>query len=158
MSSDFIFSIALFCLGFLLLAVELFLIPGLGIVGPIGLVVLAGGVVYAWTTLGSVWGLAGLGLSLLISVLGLWLFPKSKTAKRLILDNPQKGNTAANTDFGYLIGKQGRALTPLHPSGSGEFDDERFDIITDGVYLEAGQEIRVISAQGARIVVEAVED
>ena len=55
-----------------------------------------------------------------------------------------------------LVGREGVALTTLRPSGAALIDDERVDVTADGEFIEKGTRIRVIEAEGPRIVVEVL--
>lgn len=157
MSAEWLFVVAILATGFVLLAIEIFLIPGIGIAGPLGGLALIAGVALAWAKFGTLWGMASLVASVGIAGIGLWLFPRSKAGKRLVLNTGLAGVSAADRELGNLLGKQGMTLTPLRPSGVAEFNDQRIDVVTDGSYLEPNHFVRVVRVEGNRIVVEPVE-
>lgn len=157
MSAEWLFVVAILATGFVLLAIEIFLIPGIGIAGPLGGLALIAGVALAWTKFGTLWGMASMATSVGITGIGLWLFPRSKAGKRLVLNTGLAGVSAADRELGNLLGKQGMTLTPLRPSGVAEFHDQRIDVVTDGSYLEPHHLVRVVRVEGNRIVVEPVE-
>jgi len=86
---------------------------------------------------------------------------------RLVLSNPtpepnvglQPHNHVSGDEViagGRLtLGANGRAITPLRPSGRAEFGDLVIDVISEGQWLESGQPIRIIEIHGNRIVVES---
>lgn len=157
MSAEWLFVVAILATGFILLAIEIFLIPGIGIAGPLGAVALVAGVSLAWAKFGTLWGMASLVASVAITAVGLWFFPRSKAGKRLVLNTGLAGVSAADRELGKLIGEHGVTLTPLRPSGVAEFNDQRIDVVTDGSYLEPNQRVRVVRVEGNRIVVEPAE-
>ena len=53
------------------------------------------------------------------------------------------------------VGATGQTATELHPSGRAEIYGQIIDVISQGEWIDAGQQVRVIEAQGNRIVVEA---
>jgi membrane-bound serine protease (ClpP class) len=55
-----------------------------------------------------------------------------------------------------LIGKEGKALTILHPTGKIEVNDNTLDVVTEGEYIEKGQIVEIIEISGNRIVVKAL--
>ena len=57
-----------------------------------------------------------------------------------------------------LLGKVGTALSLLRPSGVGEFDNQRLDIVSEGAFVPAGTAIRIVRVQGRQIMVEAILD
>ena len=57
-----------------------------------------------------------------------------------------------------LVGRIGRTVTDLRPSGTAAFDDERIDVVTEGPFIEAGAPVIVLRAEGYRHVVREVTD
>jgi membrane-bound serine protease (ClpP class) len=55
------------------------------------------------------------------------------------------------------LGAEGLTLTPLRPAGSARIGDEPIDVISDGRLIEPGTRIRIVSIEGARIVVQPLE-
>jgi membrane-bound ClpP family serine protease len=60
-------------------------------------------------------------------------------------------------DFSHLVGQKGTATTNLMPSGKAEFDGELIDVIADGMPIDRGRTLVVIKASGSRVLVRAVE-
>jgi membrane-bound serine protease (ClpP class) len=63
----------------------------------------------------------------------------------------------ALADFSHLIGQQGTATTNLMPAGKAEFDGQLIDVIADGLPIERGQAIVVTKTRGNRVLVRAVD-
>ncbi|MCB9666692.1 MAG: NfeD family protein [Myxococcales bacterium] len=154
MSSEWLLMVGILATGFLLLAVEVFLIPGFGIAGPMGALTIIGGIAFAWAKLGALWGMASLGASMVLSGVALWLFPRSPAGKRLVLRTGLSGARAVDDGLDALLGAHGVTITPLRPSGVVEFGQQRIDVVTDGSYLEPHSPVRVVRIEGNRIVVE----
>jgi len=65
------------------------------------------------------------------------------------------------TDLGYvtvddrqeLIGKEGIAVTPLRPAGTALFDQERVDVVTEGDYIQKGEEVVIVYVESMKVVV-----
>jgi membrane-bound ClpP family serine protease len=148
--------VGLMVLGIALLAVEILLIPGIGVVGLLGgaAVVAAGWVAYA--QVGAGYGAASLVGGLVAAGVLLWLAPKTKLGKSMVLRTATQG-TAANPALALLKGREGVVLSPLRPSGSIEIDGRPVDVVSDGRFVEAGTVVRVIRVEGARVVVEPVD-
>ena len=53
-------------------------------------------------------------------------------------------------------GKKGIALTTLRPSGTAEINGKRVDVVTESSYVEQGKKIKVIAAEGMRVVVKEI--
>ena len=70
----------------------------------------------------------------------------------------------ASTDAGYrsaedmqvFLGREGTATTALRPTGLGEFDGVRLNVVSEGDFIENGTKIRVTQIEGSRIVVKKV--
>lgn len=152
-------------IGLALMAAEIFVLPGFGIAGVLGigsllggltLTLLGGGATYeailwaASRVLGS--SLAAIGLG----AVALRFLPRSPWGRRLILE------TAVATREGFVsppeadrtwLGKRGIAASTLRPAGLARMEGSRVDVVTDGEYVESGEPIEVIRVDGNRIVV-----
>jgi len=51
------------------------------------------------------------------------------------------------------LGKEGRAITDLHPAGAAIIEGKRVDVVSGGEYIEKESELLVVSVSGNRIVV-----
>jgi membrane-bound serine protease (ClpP class) len=152
-------------LGLVLLAVEIFVIPGFGVVGALGILALLGGLTLSLVGAGATTEVLlaavsrivmALVVALLAGLLLLRFFPRLPFARKLVLEadlgsGPAHGS-APETDQRWL-GKRGRASSVLRPAGIAEFDHERVDVVADGVMIDAEEAIEVIRVDGNRIVV-----
>lgn len=146
--------IAVLIFGLLLMALEVLVIPGFGVAGILGLVAMAAGVGSAFAYLGPLWGSVATVGSLVGAGLLIFVAPRTKAGRRMILEQSQ-GDAIAPTEGGVSIGDLARAVTPLRPSGAARFGDVDRDVVTSGEYIEQGTLVRVIEIEGVRVVVEA---
>jgi membrane-bound serine protease (ClpP class) len=152
-------TVILFAVGVILIVLELF-VPG-GILGIIGL----GAVVTSFFLATD--DIAGMGLSLLIAMLVtiiamVLLFTvfgkKIRLFDRIVLRD------STNTEQGYvsnvsrieLVGQEGVTLTPLRPAGTAVIKEERIDVVTEGNFIGANKKVRIVKAEGSRIVVREI--
>lgn len=167
--------LALFAIGLMLLLIELFVIPGFGIVGLLGLVFMLGGLLMAMVQHypgTPVWpepaqlqipvikmGLAFFG-SLAGAVIIGRIFPHTPLFGKLVLTSAtdRKDGFQAASAESSAIGTVGRTLTPCNPGGSARFDGKRCDVISQGQFIPSGAAVRIIKPQGGRYVVEPAED
>ena len=56
----------------------------------------------------------------------------------------------------YLIGKKGEASTDLRPSGKGEFDGVKLDILSEGDYIKKGATLEITEIKNNKIFVREV--
>jgi membrane-bound serine protease (ClpP class) len=90
----------------------------------------------------------------LILVLARFL-PKSAIFQRIVLaETSAPGGT---DDSEAHIGMTGTALTPLHPSGAGEFGGARLSVVARGEFIDAGSPIVIAETHGNRIVVDRTD-
>ena len=146
--------ILLLVLGVVLLAAEILVIPGFGLIGLLGIASTLGAGALAFTQLGTLWGVAALGGGLAVSGLMAWFLPRTTAGRQMVLSEDQRGMRAADRTLALLAGLEGEAVTPLRPSGSARLDGRVVDVITDGIYVEAGARVRVAKVEGSRVVVE----
>lgn len=57
-----------------------------------------------------------------------------------------------------LLGKEGVALTPLRPAGTGQIDGRRVNVAADGEYIEKDSPITVVEVEGNRVVVRKSDE
>ena len=145
--------ILIFVAGLLAMFLELF-IPGI-VMGLIGLIAVVGSVVYAfandYTVTGSI--LAVLGVLWVPIFFVVW---KGVMGRFFALKTVQKGFRASTTISEELLGKEGEAVTALHPSGVARLEGKRCDVITRGEMLRKGARVRVIEVSGNRVVVKEI--
>jgi membrane-bound serine protease (ClpP class) len=157
--------VVLLGLGVIAVGVEVFLLPGFGVAGVLGALLIGASIVLAmlgnFPTGGDIFqALAVLGASIVItlSVAFAWLrhLPNSRRFAGLIHHN------SAQSAEGYvsalprsdLVGQIGIASTDLRPAGLATVAGERIDVVTEGEYISTGARVEVIRAEGYRHVVK----
>jgi membrane-bound serine protease (ClpP class) len=167
-------AIMLFLLGLALLGIEIFLIPGFGVTGVCGILLVLTGLVLAgldkapestadWADLiGKMlrYGLTMAGAGVLAFVLSRYL-PKIPYANRLMLvppeDRPEGDEMLPGVEVAVsLLGQVGTATSMLRPAGTAKFGDRFIDVVTEGDFIPPGTPIQVVEVEGTRIVVKRV--
>lgn len=165
--------VVLFFLGLLLILVELFILPGFGIPGILGVLMLLvslvasriGNVGFSFPGGGEIaQAIVTLAVTLVLLValmfsLGRYL-PRMQTVNRLVLA-PELGSATGYTSAAEneaLLGRRGVAVTPLRPAGTAEIAGERVDVVAQGTYIPAGQAVEVVRVRGARVEVRPVRE
>ena len=163
----------LFLIGFLLLGVEVFVLPGFGVAGISGLVVIAAGLVlsfqgfvipdpsFPWEgrlllrNLGLVLG-SFMGSLLISLVLVRFVLPRMS----ILVKGPYLSATLeeshADSDeiLGVRPGEVGVALTTFRPSGKIKIGNQKIDAIAQGEFIPPGTPIRVTSVEQNRVIVK----
>jgi len=145
--------IGLMVAGLGLLAVEVLVIPGFGVIGVLGGASMIGSVWVAYEQVSPAYSMVAVVAGLGASGLLFWLFPKTAVGKAMVLQAAVTGK-AGRADNVLLEGREGVVLTDLRPSGSVEIDERSVDVVTDGQYVAKGTKVRVVLVEGARVVVE----
>jgi membrane-bound serine protease (ClpP class) len=164
--------ILLVVVGVVLILLELFVIPGVGIAGIAGAICLLVGLVFSFVG-GNVGSAAG-STDLLIAffaVLGSFAvafaagavlmrrLPSSPYFKRFVNDATSGSDVApAPIVLGPPLpseGAVGTAITDLRPSGRAAIGDGVFDVRTGGAWIERGAQLRVVGRDGLGLIVEA---
>tara|TARA_B100002051_G_scaffold255232_1_gene270679 strand:- start:407 stop:1744 length:1338 start_codon:yes stop_codon:yes gene_type:complete len=165
--------IILFFVGVILIVIEVFIIPGFGVFGVLGLFTSIGSLIlimlnndlFDFTFVLSK-DLVSSSLSVLISVLSFLLLiifggvkiTDTKAFKRIALEETQ------DTSKGFisqkysndLVGKKGKSFSVLRPSGKIILSDKVYDASTSGEFIEKNKNIIVINNEGSSLKVKEV--
>lgn len=141
--------------GVALLVLEVF-VPGFGLCGISGLILLTVGIVITWNTYGSVAGLAVTLIALALAGISISVSIKSaatgKLSKSALILN-QVTQPVEHEDTEELVGKEGITATVLNPVGIAEFDGVRLNVVSEGNYMAKGAKVRIAQIDGAKIIV-----
>lgn len=168
----------LFVAGVACLLLEIFVIPGFGIFGLGGGLLIIASLVLASQTfiiprneyqvqqsIQSLMVLTGATLGVVVMAWGArrWL-PRAPVLSRMFLEPPE-GEEAetirqreALADYQGLVGARGVTATQLTPSGKARFGNRLVDVIADGELIERGRPVVVTEVQGYRVLVRAAEE
>lgn len=160
--------ILLLGLGALALAVEIFVLPGFGAAGVLGLVSLTAAVMLAMvgtspTTadLTQAFLVLFASLAITVAVAYAWIrhLPNSGRFSGLFLRGgaAQSDGYIAALPRADLVGLEGIAVTDLRPAGTAQVAGERVDVVTEGEYVPQGGAVRVVRSEGYRHVVRGLD-
>lgn len=169
----------IFIVGLLLVAVEVFVLPGFGIAGIAGILLIISGLALSLFPIVSSpelgWILPNINVVMnsfaivsvcivLALILSFYLSKKILT-KRNFLSNSAV-LTADGKDYKVLlsakfsneemIGKQGESLNQLMPGGTVLIEGETFDSIAITGYIEKGKKVEVVKISNAQLVVKEI--
>jgi len=162
-----VIEIVIFIIGVILLLLEIFVFPGFGILGVLGILFMIAGLLFGLVpdfgmTDYSILSVAITQLAAVFVVSAIFIFilpkflPKSAIWNRLILqDNiASKSGYAARQSFEHLVGTEGIAITDLRPAGAALINEKRVDVVTEGNYISRDSEIVVKFVEGSKVVVD----
>lgn len=177
--------IIIFVLGVVLLLLEIFVIPGFGVFGISGILLLIGSLVMAFQTFGnyevgsdwynllSTFGtLSGtLAAVILMGAILSHMLPSIPFFSSMILTPDAQSNqsgprlrpdlsgelsTSASGIGPHLIGLRGSAATVLRPAGKALIDSHVYDVVSEGGFIDTEAQIEVIQVRGNRILVREI--
>ncbi|MFO7922341.1 MAG: NfeD family protein [Bacteroidales bacterium] len=163
--------IVIFVAGIILLAVEIFVIPGFGVAGIAGIILMVTGLTLAMID-NIVWEFEGAGIEPFIKSLFLVIFSAfialvgSISISRRLLDtslfshlilsstqSKDEGYTSFDSRFNDLTGKSGTASTSLRPSGRVEIDYEQYDAKSLVGFIDKGEKVKVVKFETGQVYV-----
>ena len=172
--------VTLFVIGLSCLAIEFFAIPGFGVFGVSGILLMVASLVLAghtWsfdftTNLEELTWLTGqvmlsVGVVAVMGASAARYLPQIPLFESMILGppggpeteprlRPEVLDTTTGAGESLSIGQQGRALTMLRPSGKASLNDRVFDVVSEGPFITPDTPIEVIVISGNKIVVRQV--
>ena len=158
------FLIFLISLGILLVFIELLILPGFGIAGIPGCVLILIGFGFAWSEYSLQTALTSTGITLVLviplAIIALSLLRRTPVIQTFILnttENKEDGFQAPPSELTSLIGKSGKTLTPLRPAGAALINGHRVDIVTQGEFVAPETDVEVIFVEGSRVVVRSLQ-
>ena len=156
-----IWSLVLLIAGIGFLTAEIFH-PGFGLPGILGILALAMDILISARTLAQGLLFTAIAALIVLAVLvaGAVLISKGKLPGKLVLrdSNGSGEGFVSSGDAGVSAGQTGRAVTVLRPAGIAEIGGVRMDVVTRGEFIPEGAALRVISAEGSRVVVCPAEE
>ncbi|MGM0599657.1 MAG: NfeD family protein [Candidatus Rifleibacteriota bacterium] len=145
--------------GFLFMFIEIAIIPGFGIAGIIGLLMLGVGLALAFMKLTMGMAMAATALSLIgLALLIIWFFyffPGTSMGKRFVLEAESSvgDGCIAVEDLQKWVGKTGKTKTMLRPSGIVVVDGERLDVMSDCEFIDKDKPVKIIRVNNGRMIV-----
>jgi membrane-bound serine protease (ClpP class) len=164
--------VAVFILGILLVALEIFVIPGFGVAGILGLILTLMGVTAAmlenngtnldYVTLPEILStvatvLVILATAILVVIWAAKMLVTSKAAYPFVdlsTQDKNSGYTALNSEMNALVGLEAIALTDLRPVGHIVIDGRQYDAEANEGYMMKGQRVIVERVKSVHLIVK----
>ncbi len=152
-----------FLLGALGLILEIFIVPGFGVAGISGLLLLGWGVLLLVVdvTQATQALVIALVVTIVLFIISIKVVAKLNLLQRVSLSSRQykeTGYTAPKPGLARYVGSRGTVITPLRPSGTVEVDGERLDVVTEGGFIPRDAKVEVINVEGSRIIVRWIKE
>ncbi len=174
--------VAILIIGIILLTIEIFVIPGFGIAGILGILCIMAGVFgmlirnppdeIPWPQTQIDWqifinGILGLAIGVAGFGIFAWLFakylPKMEFLSGLILAPAKAGHgqisMTAPPETKTLtvdVGDTGEVVSQLRPAGRARFGQAIVDVVAEADFLDKGTKVRIIEIHGNRVIVRGM--
>lgn len=161
-----IIEILMFVVGLVLILIEVFVIPGFGVAGISGIILIVASLFLSMlganpfldfnaVSAAIIKLTIGFAAALILIFLLARYLPKSNVFKKFILSEEEKAaeGYTSRTNYSELLGSEGVAVTTLRPAGTAEINGKRVDVVTDSEFIEHGKPIIVVAVEGMRVVV-----
>ena len=150
------FNIVLTIVGLVLILSEIFLIPGVGVAGVLGVLALGGACYYVFYEFGVVAGII-FTAAIVTVLIGLVIYTiKTKTWKKLALNTKIDSKAQDSGEESLSVGDTGKAVTRLAPIGMARINGKSYEVKSLEGMLDAGTEIEVVLFEDNKIYVKQV--
>ena len=151
------FIISLLAVGLVLLLLEIFVVPGIGVAGFAGAGAFIAACYLTFSKYGTTYGLAVTALSLLLLGILIWYALREKTWKRVALETKVE-SSAGQDASGVAVGDKGTAATRLAPMGTVQFACGKFEVKCESGFTDPGSAVEVVSVENNMIIVKTVKE
>lgn len=170
-----LWELGLVAIGIALLVAELFVIPGFGVAGVLGIFATLGGLCVALlrnngldfsnVTPDQITQIALIVVfSLIFGGIGVWYIARKWLASRrahpivdeTVLDK-EAGYTSLDPTLPQLLGQIGTVLTDLRPVGFVDVGGRRVEAVSNGAWVKKGAKVRILSLDGTSLVVQELQ-
>lgn len=158
-------------IGIILIALELFVIPGFGICGITGIVAVIVALCAAIVPQGETGEgltlalvarpliIVGIGLTAAIALVA-WLTSRRgpkffrRHSELMLTQDIKEGYIGVDMTPSEFVGRKAAAMTDMRPAGKILLDGEVYDAVSTGAFIEAGSHVRILRYENAQLYVE----
>lgn len=163
-------AIVVFIIGIVALALEIFVIPGFGVAGVIGIISISASLLGAMVSPQAIDG--GVGYSIvaactifiigvILAIGAIWFLTSKHGPKFLrnaggltLQKSIDQEYVGVDTSLAQMIGRSATAVTDLRPAGKIEIDGQRYDATTTGDFIPAGSNVVVVRFEAFSLYVK----
>lgn len=156
----------LIVIGLIFCVVEAF-VPGFGVFGILGLLMLVAGTVYFTLGINQLYWVAVLVVGLVIGVVLIFKVfvrsaQKGKLGKTAIFDTktnlPVDYDLSGMMEHAKYVNKFGTVTAPCKPAGRIIINDEEIEVVAKSSFIDVGEVVKVIEVQDNKIIVDIVKE
>ena len=164
--------ILIFIVGLILLMVEIFVIPGFGVAGISGIVLMVTGLTLSMVdntgfdfsgvnTMGLIKAFFIVIIASFASLIGSFFLTRKLFGGHTIFGDlallstqqASEGYVSSDTNYTKMTGLKGKAFTMLRPAGKIDIDGRIYDAVAESGFIEKDENIRVVNYENAQLIV-----
>lgn len=142
--------------GLILLALEIMVIPGVGITGILGFLLMTEGVWLAYSREGTTAGNITLIITVLLSASGMAVMLRSKTWKNAQLKISVSGKVRTLDGMNLKVGMHGKTTTRCAPIGKAVFGNNHVEVDAGTDYLKTGTPVEIVRIYRNKIFIKYI--
>jgi membrane-bound ClpP family serine protease len=147
--------IALIAIGLLMVVIEILVIPGGGLAGIVGFVLMVAAVWLAYSRQGITMGHITLGTTLVINFAVLLYALRSKTWERAMLKRNIDSKVNVIDENDVRAGDTGKTISRCSPSGKALINGQFFEVHARSEFIDEDVEIEVIRVEKNKIIIKS---
>ncbi|HEX7069623.1 MAG TPA: NfeD family protein [Rhodothermales bacterium] len=158
---ELLLPILLILVGLGLIIAEVYLVPGFNVIGIVGFLMILFALGYGFTEHGITGGVVLLAGTVVVGGATFYMLWTSGAWDRFVLATSLRRDDLAEQreaeDRSRYLGKVGRAVTPLRPTGVVEIDGDRLEVVTEGEFIAAGSAVKIVAMDRRRYFVRLAD-
>ena len=148
--------IILVLIGLVLVLTEIFLVPGIGVAGILGVLSMCGASYFAFIEFGTLGCIIVTAINVSLFVILAILAFRAKTWKRLSLNTNIDSRAVMAESELVQVGQRGKSMTRLAPSGTVRFDKVKVEARAFEGMIDSGVEVEVVLIEDNKIYVKQI--
>ena len=148
--------ITLMIIGLILILSEIFLVPGIGVAGILGILSISGSSYLVFSGFGTMAGIIVTAVNVAILVCMTVIAFRANTWKRLSLNTNIESKAVADETAMVCVGDKGKAMTRLAPTGAVRFDAGKVEARAFEGMIDAGSDVEVVLIEDDKIYVKQI--
>lgn len=141
-------------IGWILVFLEVFFIPGITVFAAVGTITMIAGVVFAYSNFGVMAGTLTLVGTAIFTFLSIVIGYKTGVFSGFTLKDTVKGKMNEIDESKIKVGDSGVALSKISFIGKGLFDEATYEVQSNGEYIDEGEPIEVIKISMNKIFIK----
>lgn len=146
--------IILLLVGLLFILLEILVIPGIGVAGILGTVLMIFTIWQTYKIHGALAGNYTLASTLVFAFFLLYFSFKSKTWKKMMLNSKIESKVNTINEEKLKVGDEGKTVSRLAPAGKALFNEDYYEVHSQGDFVDPGKDIIIVKINFNKIIVK----